>query len=82
MNKNGEYHDVLGVIAENIKFQRNKLGLSQEDLAFLAGVDRTFVSKIERKQANPSVKTLICLADALEIPFIQFFYNPKREKND
>lgn len=53
-------------ISEALKKYRAFKGLSQEDLATLAGVNRTFVSQIEREQKNVSVDSLRRLANALE----------------
>ena len=52
-------------LAAEIKRVRAFRGLSQEDLALTAEVDRTYVSQIERKVANPSLQVLIRLADTL-----------------
>ena len=42
--------------------------MSQEDLSYLAGLSRTVVSHIERKQRNVTLETLEALAAALNIP--------------
>jgi len=42
--------------------------LSQEDLSFQSGVDRSFLSHIERGRQLPSVETLIKLAQGLKTP--------------
>ena len=47
--------------------RREKLGISQEELAHRAGLHRTYISDIERGARNPSLKTLSRLADALEL---------------
>jgi len=39
---------------------------SQEELAERAGVDRTYISDLERGLRNPSLKTLARIADALD----------------
>lgn len=44
---------------------RNEHGLSQEGLAFEAGVDRTRVGEIERGEANPTIDTLSRIARAV-----------------
>jgi transcriptional regulator with XRE-family HTH domain len=41
--------------------------LSQEKLAELANLDRTYISQIERGLKSPSIKTLFALAQALQI---------------
>jgi transcriptional regulator with XRE-family HTH domain len=41
--------------------------LAQERLGLDAGVDRTVVSKIERKIANPSLDVLVRLAKTLDV---------------
>lgn len=56
-----------GDLARNIKHFRKLQGVSQERLALDAEVDRTVVSKIERCVGNPSLGTLIKLANRLEI---------------
>ncbi len=46
---------------------RAKVALSQEDLALEAGVDRTFVSLLERGQRQPTLTTLFRLAKVLGV---------------
>lgn len=48
-----------------IRRHRELLKISQEDLADRAGLDRTYVSGVERARRNPTVKVLQRLADAL-----------------
>jgi len=50
-----------------VRKRRERLGLSQEDLASRSGLDRTYVSGIERGVRNPTLKILIRLATALEL---------------
>lgn len=53
-----------------IRHQRN---LSQEGLAELAGIDRTYVGGVERGERNLSVLNVKRLADALGINVKDFF---------
>jgi len=57
-------------ISRNIKENRKKINLSQEELAEISGIDRTYVSQIERCLCNPSLKILYSLATALNINLI------------
>lgn len=58
--------EVRATISESLKKYRDLRDLSQEDLATLAGVNRTFVSQIERQQKNVSIDSLRRLANALQ----------------
>lgn len=51
-----------------IRARRERLGLSQEALARLIGMDRTYLSGIERGERNPSYTNLLRIAAALELP--------------
>lgn len=60
--------DVKKDIAHNLKKIRLSRKIAQERLALEAGVDRTFVSKIERGLGNPSLEVLLKLANRLDVP--------------
>ena len=53
--------------AENIRLMRRVKNLTQEQLALMAEVDRTYVSQIERGVGNPSLLVLCKLANIFEI---------------
>ena len=58
----------LKALGEAIRTRRGEIdGLSQEGLAELAGMHRTYVSEIERGLRNPSFRNLFKLAAALEV---------------
>lgn len=59
--------DIIEIIAKNIKKYRLEKGLSQEELADKAGLHRTYISLLERKKKNVSVKILEKIASALDI---------------
>lgn len=52
---------------------RLKTGLSQEELAFKAGVHRTYLGGIERGERNPSLKNIAALAHALNVTLSDLF---------
>ncbi len=54
-------------LGDKVRSERAKLGLSQEQLASEAGLDRTYISGIERGKRNPSLKNIGKIANALKI---------------
>ena len=61
---------VFTVLAYNLREQRKQKLLSQEQLADLAGLDRTYISLIETGKRNPSLSTIVDLAAILQIEVI------------
>ncbi|MGD0273114.1 MAG: helix-turn-helix transcriptional regulator [Gaiellaceae bacterium] len=57
-------HLAYGRALRQLRMER---GLSQERLAHLAGLDRTYVSGIERGERNPSLTNILKLTDVLQI---------------
>ncbi len=55
----------LGSTLRRVRAQR---GWSQEKLAELAGLDRSYVGQIERAVVSPTLSTLEKLASALQLP--------------
>jgi transcriptional regulator with XRE-family HTH domain len=64
-------------VARNIRTLRVARGLSQEVLAVDAGIDRTYVSRLERGLENPSVAVLEKLARALSSNIEDLFRPPR-----
>jgi transcriptional regulator with XRE-family HTH domain len=58
--------DVRQRLAVNMKRLRKERGWSQEVLADEAGLDRTYISGIERKVKNPTVTVVERVAGALD----------------
>jgi transcriptional regulator with XRE-family HTH domain len=56
---------IIALVAQNVRTRRHAAGLSQEALAHEAGVDRTYVSQVERRQRNVTIVVLARLAKAL-----------------
>ena len=59
--------DLVQLLGENVRRLRKERGLSQEELAFQAGMKRSYLSDLERGTRNPTVRALERLASALEI---------------
>jgi transcriptional regulator with XRE-family HTH domain len=55
------------ILALNIRRLRGERGISQEKLADLAGLHRTYVGSIERSERNVSIDNIAKLANALEV---------------
>jgi DNA-binding XRE family transcriptional regulator len=55
------YYDVL----VELKKLRNQLGLTQEQLAYKAGLPRTTITKVESGSYNPTINTLMSIASAM-----------------
>ena len=68
-----EFERAKTLIGARIRELRLAKGLSQEKLADLAGCDRTYVGMLERKLSNPSLRVLVGIAEALEVPLIALF---------
>lgn len=56
---------MLVALGDAIRELRQAKGISQEKLALLAEVDRSYVGRIERGDNNAALLTLVRLADAL-----------------
>lgn len=59
------FEQLLDRLGAEIKSLRLNVGLSQEALALAAGVDRTYVSQLERGIANPSLMILYRISKVL-----------------
>ena len=55
------------ILALNIRRLRGDRGISQEELADLAGLHRTYVGSIERSERNVSIDNIAKLATALRV---------------
>jgi transcriptional regulator with XRE-family HTH domain len=56
---------IIKVVAEAVRRARKAADLSQEDLALEAGLDRTYISQVERGKRNVTVVVLARIAKAL-----------------
>lgn len=65
--------DIRKKIGLRIKELRNKEGISQEALAGLANLDRTYVNSVENGKRNISVVNIEKIATALNVSLKEFF---------
>lgn len=61
---NREFYKQLG---RNIRCQRDKMGMTQQELADKLGISLNFMGKIEVAFSKPSLDTLIKIANGLDI---------------
>lgn len=63
-------HKKLG---ERIKILRKERGLTQEDLADLLDVDRSYMGFVERGERNPTLDKIIKISEAFKISLSELF---------
>ncbi len=56
-----------------IRTLRKERGLSQEDLAERSGLDRTYISGIERGVRNVALRNIEALSQALDVALAELF---------
>ena len=62
--------------ATNLRRLRHASGLSQEELAHRAGINRNYVGLLERAANSPTLDTIERLAEELAVDPVQFFEKP------
>jgi transcriptional regulator with XRE-family HTH domain len=67
--------DVRQRLAANVRRLRKQAGLSQEGFANEHGMDRTYISGIERAARNPTILIVQQLAEALNVD-VQVLFAP------
>lgn len=60
-------------LGQKLRRLREEKGVSQEKLSKEAGLDRTYVGKIERGKKSPSLNTVEKLGDALGVEVWELF---------
>ncbi|KOE69511.1 DNA-binding protein [Aggregatibacter actinomycetemcomitans serotype f str. D18P1] len=66
---------LLKQLGLSIKLARVRKGLSQEELAELAGLHRTYIGMVERAERNITVINLVQIAKALDVSLDKLFDN-------
>jgi transcriptional regulator with XRE-family HTH domain len=59
--------DLRQVFAANLRRLRHAKGISQEDLAYEANINRTYLSKLEKGASYPGLEIIAKLATVLEV---------------
>ena len=72
--------DLRQIFAANLRRLRNARGLSQEDLAYEADVNRTYMSKLEQGASYPGLEIIGKLAAVLEVEPAELLRLPAKRK--
>ncbi len=70
-----ENNGVLSSFSERLKCIRKSLGISQEELAYRAGLHRTYIGMLERAERNLTLNNLIKISKALDVETCLLIHN-------
>jgi transcriptional regulator with XRE-family HTH domain len=70
--------DLRGVFATNLRRIRHEKDMSQDDLAYEAGISRSYLSQLEKGAFYASLKILGKLSDVLKIEPSELLRRPKK----
>ncbi|WJE15252.1 helix-turn-helix transcriptional regulator [Halobacillus sp. ACCC02827] len=71
------YNVVIGIKIRKLRIERK---WTQEELAFRAGMDVTYISDLENGKRNPTNITMKAVAEALEIEYDEIYPTPEEIK--
>jgi transcriptional regulator with XRE-family HTH domain len=63
--------DAKSIFGQNVRRIRKARGLSQEELAQMSGLHRTYVGSVERGERNISLNNIVLIAQALNVPIAE-----------
>ncbi|WP_342710013.1 helix-turn-helix transcriptional regulator [Bradyrhizobium sp. B124] len=66
------------LVAWNVRRIRVDRGISQEQLAYDAGIDRSYMGSLERLSENPTIDLLDRIAETLGVHLSEFFVQPPK----
>ena len=72
--------DLREVFAANLRRFRHKKGISQEELAYTADVNRTYISKLEKGMNYPGLEIIGKLAEVLGVVPAELLKMPPKRK--
>ncbi len=72
--------DLRGTFATNLRRIRHEKGLSQDDLAYEAGISRSYLSQLEKGSFYASLKIIGRIADVLKTEPAEFLMRTKRKR--
>jgi transcriptional regulator with XRE-family HTH domain len=72
--------DLAKILGRNVRRLRTERGASQEEIAFKAGLNRAYLSDVERGDRNPTVQVAGRIAKALGVEPKELFLLPSDDK--
>ena len=70
-------HEILNIFGENVRMYRNRLSISQEELAYKANLHRTYIGMIERAEKNITLVNMEKIANALGVKITDLLKDSK-----
>ncbi|MFG5382299.1 helix-turn-helix domain-containing protein [Yoonia sp. R2-816] len=71
--------EIRTTLAENVLRSRHAKGISQEGLADMCGLHRTYIGSIERRERNVTLSTLEVISDTLGVSVPQLLTKKDEE---
>jgi transcriptional regulator with XRE-family HTH domain len=71
-----KYDKVIEAFGKRVKKLRVEHGYSQEAFAQEAGIDRSYYGRIERGDANLTLRNIAAIADVLDLSIPELFMEP------
>lgn len=68
-----QFNEICRRLGIRLAQLRKRQGISQEELAYRAEIDRTYISQMERGVCNPSLLVLSKVAAVLEVKLVDCF---------
>ncbi|GGA48838.1 helix-turn-helix domain-containing protein [Pelagibacterium lentulum] len=68
--------EIREILAQNLRILRKAKGLSQEELAHLAGLDRTYIGALERCVYSATIDVVASIAGALSVDAHELLKSP------
>lgn len=65
--------DIKLLVGRRVRELRKAIGISQEELADMVGLDRTYITSVECGKRNISIVNIEKLANALQVSLKDFF---------
>ena len=76
---NEQREPILAAFGKLVRQRRNALSISQEELGYRSGLDRTYISGIERGTRNPTLTALMAIAKGLGLTVSEVVQNLEQE---